>query len=361
MAWALQFDGVDDYLNTNLYSLNTSGDFSIEFESTYTANTIIILGRSDATNRFIAWRAGGAIRLRTSAASFDFNLGLVDSTVYKIKIVVVSGSVDIFVDDILTASGSISGLIEYNSIGAWGNTTYRFLGQVRYITVTDNVTSSNSVDWDATASNHTTGQPVLTDTIGGNDATGVNFPTDGSAWIDLGGGVIADLFAVSKKPTASITASATIPAITAEIAVTSKRPLVSIVGSVTLPNPISDISVLSKKPVASISASASIPNPTADIQVTAKKPTVEIFASVIDTGVDADISVIAKKPTVAISSSVTLPNPSSDINVTAKKPVVLISATVSGLIILPPDDAKLTYELGSNYLEYEPGSNKLAL
>lgn len=177
----------------------------------------------------------------------------------------------------------------------------------------------------------------------------------------VSGGVIADLFVVSKKPTVSIIASATTPAITAEIDVTSKKPLVSIVGSVTLPNPIADIAVLSKKPVVSINASASIPNPAADIQVTAKKPIVEIFASVIDTGVDADISVIAKKPTVAISGSVTLPNPIADINVTSKKPVVLISATVSGLIILPPDDAKLTYEPGSNYLEYDPGSNKLAL
>ena len=42
---------------------------------------------------------------------------------------------------------------------------------------------------DATASDHSnTGvQPELFDTIAGNNATGVGFPTDGSAWIDLGG------------------------------------------------------------------------------------------------------------------------------------------------------------------------------
>lgn len=54
--------------------------------------------------------------------------------------------------------------------------------------------SNNSVlayKWDATASDHSgsTDQPVLTDTVGGNNATGVNFPSfDPSVWIDLGGG-----------------------------------------------------------------------------------------------------------------------------------------------------------------------------
>ena len=42
--------------------------------------------------------------------------------------------------------------------------------------------------YDATASSHASGTPVLTDTVGGNNATGVNMPTDGSAWINLGGG-----------------------------------------------------------------------------------------------------------------------------------------------------------------------------
>jgi hypothetical protein len=53
----------------------------------------------------------------------------------------------------------------------------------------DTATTTNL--WDATASDHSnTGvQPELLDTVGGNNATGVGFPTDGSAWVDLGGGI----------------------------------------------------------------------------------------------------------------------------------------------------------------------------
>ena len=42
-------------------------------------------------------------------------------------------------------------------------------------------------NWDADSSSRGVGTPVLTDIIGGDDATGINMPTDGSAWIDLGG------------------------------------------------------------------------------------------------------------------------------------------------------------------------------
>jgi hypothetical protein len=47
-------------------------------------------------------------------------------------------------------------------------------------------------NYDATASSHSSGTPILSD-ISGNaqDGTGVNMPTDGSAWLDLGGGGIS--------------------------------------------------------------------------------------------------------------------------------------------------------------------------
>ena len=45
--------------------------------------------------------------------------------------------------------------------------------------------AANNVDLDANLTNRTTGTPVLEDQVGSNDATGVNMPTDGSAWSDL--------------------------------------------------------------------------------------------------------------------------------------------------------------------------------
>ena len=64
-------------------------------------------------------------------------------------------------------------------------------------------------DWSPDASDHSnTGQqPILVDTVGSNDATGVNFATDGSAWIDLGGaaGEEQDLTLVNAAQSSSAT------------------------------------------------------------------------------------------------------------------------------------------------------------
>lgn len=65
-------------------------------------------------------------------------------------------------------------------------------------------------DWDANSSDtsNTGVQPVLTETVSANDATGVNFPTDGSAW----GGVAAGI-----TVTATETLNAYSDSITADI------------------------------------------------------------------------------------------------------------------------------------------------
>lgn len=62
-------------------------------------------------------------------------------------------------------------------------------------------------DWNADLTNRTTGVPVLEDTVGGNDATGQNMPTDGSAWSDLSStGVTATITEVLNSYEDSVTA-----------------------------------------------------------------------------------------------------------------------------------------------------------
>jgi len=58
---------------------------------------------------------------------------------------------------------------------------------VKSVTLKNIDTATTTNLWDATASDHnnSSGQTRLIDTVGGNDATGVNM--DASAWIDLGG------------------------------------------------------------------------------------------------------------------------------------------------------------------------------
>lgn len=79
---------------------------------------------------------------------------------------------------------------DFTSIGR-----YKFLGvnfgqyspiAVIYAHAVDYDTAANTVTLDAASSDHGTGTPVLVDTTNGNDGTGVNMPTDGSAWVSLG-------------------------------------------------------------------------------------------------------------------------------------------------------------------------------
>ena len=61
-----------------------------------------------------------------------------------------------------------------------------FDGRFQGITTLSRVGDVRTYDVDFSAP--ATGTPVLIDTTSGLNATGVNMPTDGSAWIDLGGG-----------------------------------------------------------------------------------------------------------------------------------------------------------------------------
>ncbi len=83
--------------------------------------------------------------------------------------------------------GTISSTLGYtpNAIGGFDQQV-SLSGQIEYIT------NGTANDWRPNDSVHTAGTPVITDTISGNDATGVNMPTaalgePGSAWIDIGG------------------------------------------------------------------------------------------------------------------------------------------------------------------------------
>lgn len=77
---------------------------------------------------------------------------------------------------------------QWAGILGFGDESFEFKGHLEYCKV-DNV-GTPVRNWDATASDHSnTGvQPILVETVAGNNGSGQNMPTDGSAWVDLGGG-----------------------------------------------------------------------------------------------------------------------------------------------------------------------------
>ncbi len=196
MAWALQFDGVNDYATIATAINETSTSWRLEWRTALTDNTL-------NTNRVIAKTSGSTDYIRTRSSSTEQLFMEIDNTTYNIAggtrstvdgamsdyVLTCNGSqLEYFVDGI--SIGSVAGFPTFKNmelIGRGGSSYFK--GSIEYIKYFD--TSSGDVlkfNFDATASSHSSGTPVLSELVVGNDATGVNMPTDGSAWIDLGGG-----------------------------------------------------------------------------------------------------------------------------------------------------------------------------
>ena len=196
MAWALQFDGVNDYVSFNpLSSTNVNSDISwdIELDAINDNGVDLFIGITSSTDELLAVRANGNVDYRRLGTTYTFTSAIADTSQrYKIKLTSRWSGGDkilsLYVDDVFISSKSVAAAsVAPLSVFVRTSSIYRS-GKVINFTYIDNNDPSNSMGLDATASNHTTGQPALTDTIGGNNAQGYNFPTDGSAWVDLSGG-----------------------------------------------------------------------------------------------------------------------------------------------------------------------------
>lgn len=188
MAWVLQFDGVNDYAVMNSSASLSVGEKIIikaKADTGNAGNTYRLLGRDDnylslieLTPTVVSIRLNDTNTRTVSNGYVQPPVGVwfvlemfrIDSSTYEISL---DGS----------SLGQIASGLSFlpNCIGAF-NKAFFFAGQIEYIT---NGTVNN---WSADASSHGAGAPVLTDIISGNDATGVNMPTDGSAWEEIGGG-----------------------------------------------------------------------------------------------------------------------------------------------------------------------------
>ena len=73
-------------------------------------------------------------------------------------------------------------------LGRRQTSIYTGQAQCGYFRYTDNNAGANDRDYDSTLSSHAAGTVILSEVLNGFDGTGVGMPTDGSAWLDLGGG-----------------------------------------------------------------------------------------------------------------------------------------------------------------------------
>ena len=213
MTWALQFDGVNDYLalgtGTYMHQRLDAGDwaYSIDAIIPSTTNDLLLLGRASVAAGYLAIK-NNQIKLRyqtssssdvTIATTHVFDGSRITLDIYREAGGVHKVAVDgVVVGSTTSANVGAEGSAITSQIGKRSSTVNTVAFQLISLQFKNGVAGSVVYDWDAEASSHAPGaQPILTETVTANDATGVNFPTDGSAWVDLGGGGASTLVADS--------------------------------------------------------------------------------------------------------------------------------------------------------------------
>ena len=182
MAWALKFDGVNDYIPLGAGAISLASGDVVEFNIinfTGAGGSYNYLMDGDGSRPYLAIQPDGDIEFNTSVMTVKID-----------GVPAGSLSTNVPVDGLAhTITATITNNCSFGYIGSRYSVNDFYSGQLSSVKVTT-ISGLNDRWWDATASDHsnTGAQIVLVDTVSNSNATGVNFPTDGSAWVDLGGG-----------------------------------------------------------------------------------------------------------------------------------------------------------------------------
>lgn len=191
MAWAVIGDDTNDYMTISPVSI--SGDFTIvlRFKFDTVNNNQYIMGKTGNTNNYIGFVNGAGLNVKVAGTSVLLATQPLANVWYTLTVTRVGSLITSSEPTLGVATGNNSGaflLDQFFRLSTFSGSSSLFGGELEYTTITNTTVNAN---WDATASSHAAGTPILTDTVGGNDATGVNMPTDGSAWVNLGGSGIS--------------------------------------------------------------------------------------------------------------------------------------------------------------------------
>jgi hypothetical protein len=216
MAWVIETPSANDFLTSATLGNLTASKIRIVSENVkwdLSANTGFLwsqAGTNASTREFGLYSSATDGKLGLYAGGSDnqslSNLLLLDNVTVDLTVDYVANTAILIIDSVTEFSGSI------------GAGTSRVAGQLfrffarngGYNVPTGTRCGDTSVYindvlvrfYDATASDHSgsTNQPIITESVGGNNATGVNFPSnDASVWIDLGGEPIPDLTILRRR------------------------------------------------------------------------------------------------------------------------------------------------------------------
>ncbi|MDO6489285.1 hypothetical protein Q4503_16440 [Colwellia sp. 6_MG-2023] len=191
MTVALQFSG-SDYLTHDGFSIGSADDFSIRIKVSSLSNaahTRWIGGSTYASTqpRIIFLANTGVVRFNGDSSNREWAIGLDVTIMQEIEFRRTLGRLDLYIDGALQTGGfdlNTDTVTNSRIVGAnFGAATQQ--GRLEYLKV--DINGTPELDLSPTLSDHsnTGSQPVMIDTVAGNNATGVGFPTDGSVWVDL--------------------------------------------------------------------------------------------------------------------------------------------------------------------------------
>jgi hypothetical protein len=196
MSVSLKFSNQSYLTFGSTVTVPSNADFAFKYKVTYPS--IGQLLNTDASGQyFVKINNTTTILMRfgSNTCYFSLDTAIVVGETYVFSIVRRSGVLSI-VDEsdasLGSASANITDSFTFTRFGRNTSGTFfnLFTGELFYFKYYSDADQATLVgEWDASNSdiNSTGSQPVLVDSIGSNNATGVNFPTDGSAWVDLGG------------------------------------------------------------------------------------------------------------------------------------------------------------------------------
>jgi hypothetical protein len=208
MVWVIETPSANDFLTSTTLGNLTASKIRIVSENVtwdLSAKTGFLwsqAGTNASTREFGLYSSATDGKLGLYAGGSDnpslSNLLLLDNVTVDLTVDYVANTAILIIDSVTEFSGSI------------GAGTSRVAGQLfrffarngGYNVPTGTRCGDTSVYindvlvrfYDVTASDHSgsTNQPIITESVGGNNATGVNFPSfDASVWIDLGGGGVS--------------------------------------------------------------------------------------------------------------------------------------------------------------------------
>lgn len=188
----MSFDGVNDYVLSESYPLDTTMDLSVEFKSSFSGSSRTIMARSsDSSNRqFQLYQRSSDNKIQmsffnggsTNVGTLESDIAYNDGNWHTVRIVQSGNNAEMFIDGISVDTDSTSGKVtdtQKNTIGAYhdGSGSY-WLGEIGEVNINDKTYLLSSLNDSSSSGNFATGNNGVSYTNESKVGTGA-FEFDG--------------------------------------------------------------------------------------------------------------------------------------------------------------------------------------